>query len=416
MKLNGTFSPPGDKSISHRLALMSLLASGECQAANLAPGADVKSSLEAARVLGAAWQSRDGQVTIKGAAGRLVPKARLDCGNSGTTMRLLMGLLAGRNGQYVLDGDESLRKRPMERIAAPLRLMGADIVCSDGRCPVTIRGGRLHGLDYELPVASAQLKSAVLLAGLQAQGPTVVREKVPSRDHTEKMIALFGGSIEATPLGWLVQPSALRLPPAMYVPGDPSSAAFFLCAAAALPGSLVTAEGLLLNPTRTGFIEVLLRMGARLETQTVSEHPEPWGRVTATYSPDLTGCTVEAAEIPALVDEVPILALIATQARGTTIFKQVGELRVKETDRLTAMADGLTRLGAVAEVRGDDLTVQGPTPLSAPPELDSLGDHRLAMTFRLAGILADAHPHIHREDCLEISYPLFPQDLDRLLK
>ena len=416
MNLNGTFSPPGDKSISHRLALMSLLASGECRASNMAPGADVRSSLEAARLLGADWQAHEDIVMVKGAAGRLVKKARLDCGNSGTTMRLLMGLLSGRDGEYVLDGDESLRKRPMERIAAPLRLMGANIHCPDGRCPVTIRGGNLHGLEYELPVASAQLKSAVLLAGLQAHGPTIVREITPSRDHTEKMIDLFGGSIAVDPRGWLVRPSQLHLPPTMYVPGDPSSAAFFLCAAAVLPGSRVTAEGLLLNPTRTGFINVLRRMGAHLEVRTVSQHPEPWGRVTCAYSPELVGCTVEAAEVPALVDEVPILALIATQARGTTVFKQVGELRVKETDRLSAMAQGLALLGAKAEIQGDDLMVHGPIPLSAPPELDSLGDHRLAMTFRLAGVMAGARPRIHQEDCLQISYPLFPQDLDRLLK
>ena len=416
MNLNGTFSPPGDKSISHRLALMSLLAAGECLAANLAPGADVKSSLEAARVLGSDWQNQGGQILIKGAAGRLVPKAELDCGNSGTTMRLLMGLLAGHQGEYVLDGDESLRKRPMERIATPLRLMGADILCPDGRCPVTIRGGGLHGLDYELPVASAQLKSAVLLAGLQARGRTMVREKIPSRDHTEKMIASFGGSISGDAKGWLVQPSDLHLSPTMYVPGDPSSAAFFLCAAAVLPGSRVTAEGIMLNPTRTGFLNVLVRMGAQVEIETVSEHPEPWGRVTCTYSPELSGCTVEAKEIPTLVDEVPILALIATQARGATTFKQVGELRVKEADRLTAMAQGLTRLGAQAQVKGDDLIVQGPTPLSATPEMDSLGDHRLAMTFRLAGVLAGARFPIHHEDCVQISYPLFLQDLDRLLQ
>jgi 3-phosphoshikimate 1-carboxyvinyltransferase len=325
-----------------------------------------------------------------------------------------MGILAGGEGDYVLDGDASLRKRPMERVAAPLRQMGAEVRCEHGACPVRIKGGKLHGIDFELPVASAQLKSAVLLAGIQAEGRTLVRERMMSRDHTERLLRLMGASVSRTGDAWLVQRSSLTLPDLFRVPGDASSAAFFLCAAAIIPDSDVTAEGILLNPTRSGFLEVLTRMGARVEIERQGDDPEPWGLVQVRFSPGLIGCRIRAEEIPSLVDEVPILALVATQAHGTTIFEQVGELRVKESDRLAAIASQLTAMGANIIAERETLSVEGPTPLKAPSRLDAFGDHRIAMTLRVAGLLADAWPIIDSEDSIAISYPSFHHALAEL--
>jgi len=414
LSLQGTFSPPGDKSISHRLVLLSLLAGGTTRVANLSPGADVQTSLKAVGALGVEVRSQDGQVVMTGAQGRIKDRAAVDCGNSGTTMRLLMGLLAGRPGQYTLDGDHSLRRRPMERVAAPLRLMGAKVQCQAGKCPLTIVGGALKGIEYDLPRASAQLKSALLLAGLQASGPTLVKGLVHSRDHTEKLLALMGGQIREIEDGLRVAPSALSLPSSFRVPGDISSAAFFLCAAALIPGSQVRAEGILLNPTRTGFLDVLKRMGADLEVEVQGQTPEPWGRVRVGYSPDLAGVQIGPQEIPLLVDEVPILTLVASQARGETVFDEVGELRLKESDRLAAVASQLGLMGARIAVQGERMVIQGPTPLKAPARLDSLADHRLAMTLRLALVLAGSRGFIEGEDWARISYPGFHQDLKRL--
>ncbi|RJX34862.1 MAG: 3-phosphoshikimate 1-carboxyvinyltransferase [Desulfarculus sp.] len=415
MKLQGSFSPPGDKSISHRIGLLSLLAAGACRVSNYAPGQDCASTLAAVEALGGSVRRQNGELWLEGMGGRLKEQAYLDCGNSGTTMRLLMGLLAGVRGRFTLSGDESLSRRPMERVAAPLRRMGAAVECRDGRPPVRVIGGGLKGIAYHLPVASAQLKSAVLLAGLRAAGATTVLEPAPSRDHTERLLALCGADITGEAGIWRLEPSELTLPAALRVPGDASSAAFFLCAAAIIPGSEVTAEGVLLNPTRTGFLSVLARMGARVQVEEQGAEPEPWGRVRAAYSPELTGCRVTAGEIGLLVDEVPVLALAATQARGVAVFEQVGELRLKETDRLAALVSQLGALGARLRVRGEDLVVEGPTPLRAPEDLDSLGDHRMAMTLRLAGLLAGARPAIAGQECVAISYPGFAETLEALL-
>jgi 3-phosphoshikimate 1-carboxyvinyltransferase len=411
--LKGVFSPPGDKSISHRLALMSLLASGETKLTNFSPCADVRSSLNAVSLLGSEvrWEAA-GKLVIRGAEGRTVPEAAIDCGNSGTTMRLLMGVLAGRTGEFVLDGDESLRKRPMERVAVPLRIMGAEIETHGGKCPITVRGGNLRGIDYELPVASAQLKSAVLLAGIQAQGSTSVKEPVASRDHTERLLNLFGAQVLRPALR--VERSSLFLPAGFEVPGDASSAAFFLAAAAIIPGSEVTAEGVLLNPTRTGFLDVLQRMGAILEIQRHEGAAEPYGIVKARFSPELVACRVAAGEIPSLVDEVPILALVATQARGTTVFEGVGELKIKESDRLAAVASQLGQMGANIRTDEDTLFIEGPTPLRSVARLDAFHDHRIAMTLRLASVLADADPQIDGEASVDISYPGFHETLRAL--
>jgi 3-phosphoshikimate 1-carboxyvinyltransferase len=412
--LKGVFSPPGDKSISHRLALMSLLASGEVRLSNFSPCADVRSSLDAVTILGSQVRAAGDQVVIRGAQGRTVQNAKIDCGNSGTTMRLLMGILAGRTGEFILDGDESLRKRPMERVAVPLRSMGAEVLCTSGKCPITIRGGNLKGIDYNLPVASAQLKSAVLLAGIQAEGTTSVKEPILSRDHTERLLTLFGARVLGPDPALRVERAALVLPESLDVPGDASSAAFFLAGAAIIPGSEVTAEGVLLNTTRTGFLGVLNRMGALMEIQRLEGAAEPHGVVKAWYSPSLKACRVEAGEIPSLVDEVPILALVATQATGTTVFDGVGELKVKESDRLAAVASQLGLMGAKIKTEGDSLIVEGPTPLKPVARLDAFDDHRIAMTLRLAGVLADADPNIDGESSITISYPGFHETLREL--
>lgn len=416
MSLKGAFSAPGDKSMSHRIALVSILARGETRVSNIAPGEDVRSSLNAVKLLGSGVRDDRDTIVVTGAEGVISKRATVDCGNSGTTMRLLMGILAGRKGEFILDGDDSLRRRPMERVAAPLRSMGAHVTCQEGRCPVRIGGGALVGFEYKLPVASAQLKSAVLFAGIQAEGDTRVIEPVPSRDHTERLLALLGADISAAGNSILVRKSSLALPESFRVPGDASSAAFFICAACIMPGSDVTAENVLLNPTRTGFLNVLRRMGAQVEIVPQGNEPEPWGTVRARFSPDLIACRISAEEIPSLVDEVPILALVATRAEGTTVFDGVGELRVKESDRLAAVAEQLGLMSARLRIEGDSLLVDGPAELKAPPELRSFGDHRIAMMLRLAGLAAGAEPAIEGEDSTSISYPGFHDTLKGLLK
>lgn len=414
MGLDGVFAPPGDKSISHRMALIPILAGGRCELTNFSPCADVRSSLDAVKLLGIEVTSRDDTVIVTGAGGRIRDRARINCGNSGTTMRLLMGILAGRPGEFILDGDGSLRKRPMERVAIPLRLMGATVDCTEGKCPVRISGAMLHGIAYELPVASAQLKSAVLLAGVQADRATLVGEPAPSRDHTEKLLKLCGALINGEPSTWAVSKSDLTLPDSFHVPGDISSAAFFLCAGAIVPGSTVEAQAVMLNPTRTGFLAVLERMGAELVGETWDNSAEPYGMIRTRYSPDMRGCTIRPEEIPLLVDEVPILALVATQAKGMTVFQGVDELRIKESDRLAAVASQLGAMGAKIVAEADTLVVEGPTPLTCPDRLDSFGDHRIAMTLRLAATMVNANPIIDGEESTSVSYPGFHDTLREL--
>jgi 3-phosphoshikimate 1-carboxyvinyltransferase len=414
MTLKGRFFPPGDKSISHRLALMAVLADGACRVENLAPGKDVASSLAAAEKLGVGVEARDEGVRLTGAGGRVNSPVDIDCGNSGTTMRLIMGVLAGLEGEFRLTGDESLSRRPMERVAAPLRRMGADVAAEDGCAPIHIRGRPLSGATHDLPVASAQLKSALLLAGLNADGRTLVREPAVSRDHTERMIQSFGGDIGRMDGGWQVSPSRLTPPPHFRVPGDPSSAAFFLCGAAMTPASSVTAAGVLLNPTRIGFLGVLQNMRAQVDIRVLGDDPEPYGQVTVGYSPELTGVSVSALDAPGLIDEVPILALTAARARGRTVFHGVGELRVKESDRLQGVLDLVKAFGGRARAQGDDLIVDGPAEFTAVDFFNGRGDHRLVMAAAVAGAVAGRAPEIGGANAADISYPGFFNDLKAL--
>jgi 3-phosphoshikimate 1-carboxyvinyltransferase len=395
---------------------MSLIAEGEMLVQGLSDCEDVRTSLNIFKALGGKCEAEAKGLRFYGLGGKWAPPENLElpCNNSGTTIRLLMGLLAGKPGRYILDGDLQLRRRPMERVAEPLRLMGAKIETTLGRPPVQIEGQSLVGIEYKFSEASAQLKSAVLLAGLSAQGPTRVSEPHASRDHTERLIGYFGGDIEVQNLEMTVKPSRLTLRKFFVTPGDPSSAAFFLVAAAIVPGSRVTAQNLLLSRGRSGFLRVLDRMGAMVSLTMVSDTPEPTGDVTVTYNGPLVGTEVGAEDIPSLIDEVPILALAATKAQGRTVFRDVHELRVKETDRLMSIRHQLGALGARLNSEGDDLVIDGPTSFMLPGELDSGADHRLAMTLSVALKAAGAKVPILGRESIAVSYPEFDEHLAKL--
>lgn len=423
--LRGTVGVPGDKSLSHRAVLFSAMAQGVSRVSGVLDSADVRATVDAVNALGATADltvqpdgSLAGTVTGWGEGGPVSPSEPIDCGNSGTTARLLMGVLAGWPVQAVLTGDESLSSRPMRRVTEPLSQMGARFETSpEGTMPVTVHGtGALRPFGYASPVASAQVKTAVLLAGLRAAGGVSMTEPAPSRDHTERLLPAYGVAIKLDPSSnraSLCGPQMLQATD-ITVPGDPSSAAFLVAAALTVAGSDVQVTGVSLNPTRIGFVRVLERMGANLD---VAEGDlmgaEPAGTLTARFTPDLKATTVLASEVPSLVDEVPVLALVAATARGTTRFEGVEELRVKESDRLEAIVDGLSRLGVIVRSGADWLEVDGPARLEAA-SLDSLGDHRLAMTWALAGLLAHGPVDVARFEAVGVSYPGFVADLDTL--
>lgn len=422
--LRGALRVPGDKSVSHRAVLFAAMARGVSKLEGVLDSADVRSTLGAVHALGAGVQVMergDGSVDVTvsgwGPVGPTEPDAEIDCGNSGTTARLLMGVLAGWPVFATLTGDESLSRRPMSRVVMPLSEMGAEIATeAGGRLPARVFGGGLRAIDYESDIASAQVKTAVLLAGLRAQGRTAVTEPVLSRDHTERLLPAFGipvGRDEDVNVCWVDGPAvgtAANVP----VPGDPSSAAFVVGAAVLVPGSEVTVRGVDLNPTRTGFLRVLARMGADVEARvTGAAGAEPAGDIVAKGSPDLRATTVGAEEVPSLIDEVPLLAVVASRAAGTTRFEGVRELRVKESDRLTAVADGLARMGVRVRTGPDWLEIDGPAELAAA-ELDSLGDHRLAMAYAVAALAAAGPVAIEGFESVEVSYPRFVADLGAL--
>lgn len=421
--LSGGVTVPGDKSLSHRGVLFAAMSEGTSRITGVLDSEDVRASISAVRALGAevdVGRESDGSLSVTvagwGARGPTSPGEPVECGNSGTTARLLLGILAGWEIEATLTGDASLSRRPMNRVIGPLSTMGAHFVSHDGRLPVTVKGGGLAPIAYDSPVASAQVKTAVLLAGLRADGRTSVSEPAPSRDHTERLLPAFGvavGCDRPARTAWVDGP-AVPVAADFEVPGDPSSAAFIAAAALLVPGSRVALPGVALNPTRTGFLRVLERMGARIEAQ--EGRPagsEPVGTVQVAHTPSLHGTTVAAEEIPSLVDEVPVLALVATQASGTTRFCGVGELRVKESDRLGAMVEGLGALGARVDVDGDDLLVRGPGRLTGA-RLDSRGDHRLAMVWALAGLAAGSAVTVEGFEAVNVSYPGFAGDVSRL--
>lgn len=426
--LSGAVRVPGDKSISHRSVLFSAMAEGTSHVSGVLDSADVRSSIGAVRALGAEANlekqpdgSLAGDIRGWGGLGPSQPEGAIDCGNSGTTVRLLMGVLAPWDITVELTGDDSLRRRPMRRIAAPLELMGARFAPEGATTlPLSITGTRgLAAISYDSPVASAQLKTAILLAGIFAAGTTSVREPAPSRNHTELMLPGFGVDVEAAPGEASVAGGQSLHACDVDVPGDPSSAAFMACAAALRPDSAIDIENVSLNEARIGFARVLERMGADITLKpTGSAGEEPCGTISVSYVEHLRSCEVVGHEIASLVDEIPVLALVAAHAEGTTVFHEVGELRVKETDRFAAILEGLSKLGVRAWAEGDDLHIEGKPGLVVPEGLvfDSLGDHRLAMTWSLVGFTG-AHPvSIHDFEAVRVSYPGFRADIERLAK
>jgi 3-phosphoshikimate 1-carboxyvinyltransferase len=409
---------PGDKSISHRSAMFAALSDGACRLRNYLPGEDCLGTLRVLRQLGVKIESLSPtEHIVHGLRGRFTePQDDLDCGNSGTTMRLMSGLLAAQPFRCRLTGDASLSRRPMRRIMEPLQQMGAvfEAEGEDGCPPLVIRGtAGLKPLAYRLPVPSAQVKSAILLAGLFADGITTVDQPVPTRDHTERLLEYFG--VPVTREGTSVSVRGGTLPRArdVDVPGDVSSAAFWLVAAATQPGSSVRVSNLGLNPTRTGILAVLLRMGAKLREEEQTRGPgEPCGRIEI-VGRALRGTEIGGAEIPNVIDELPVLAVAGALAGGTTVIKDAAELRVKESDRLAVVARHLTAMGADVTEHPDGLEIRGGRPLHGA-RLASHGDHRIAMAFAIAGLFADGETVIENASCVETSYPGFAGQLERI--
>jgi 3-phosphoshikimate 1-carboxyvinyltransferase len=413
-RLCGVLDPPGDKSISHRALILGGLAEGTTVVENLNPGADCASTAACLQVLGIDLDARGDAVRIEGGGQRLhQPDRVLDCGNSGTTLRILSGPLAAQPFLSTLTGDDSLRRRPVDRVIEPLRRMGAGLTASDGDRfpPLEIRGGPLRGITHVLTVPSAQVASCVMLAGLSAEGETSVEIPGPARDHTEQMLPAFGIVPEVAPLEQggrrvTVQGPARLRATRLRVPADFSAAAFFLAAAAALPGSEVTVRGVNLNPTRTGLLDVLAAMGAEIRIDAErTEGGEPSGDVSVRARGKLQGFDVPAAWLPRLVDEVPAWAVAAAAAEGTSRIAGAGELRVKESDRLHALADGLTRLGVRARETADGLAIDGGR--IGGGLVPSHGDHRVAMAFAVLGALAEQPVTVADTGSIATSFPGF---------
>ncbi|QEC48627.1 3-phosphoshikimate 1-carboxyvinyltransferase [Baekduia soli] len=422
-RLRGSVTPPSDKSISHRAAILGAMASEPVRVRNYLHAEDTVSSLEAMRALGALVTIDADEVVIRGTGLRETGEADgpIDVGNAGTLMRLLPGWLAGQEGRsYTLDGDASIRRRPVDRIAEPLRRMGAVIDATDGRLPpFTVHGTRLTAIDYELPVASAQVKSCVLLAGLMAEGATTVVEPVPSRDHTERMLAGAGVTVHRDGARITVSGVDELTPEDLVVPGDPSSAAFMIAAAVLVPGSRITVRATGTNWTRTGFLRILQRMGGivvgDLEDAPGDAVPghEPLGDLEVAHGP-LIGTVVEAGEVPLAIDELPLVALLGCFAEGETVVRGAQELRLKESDRIATVVDGLRALGGELEATDDGFVVTGTGGLRGGT-IGSHGDHRLAMLGAVAGLASSDGVTVDGMEAAAVSYPTFTDDLARLL-
>lgn len=415
--LKGTITVPGDKSISHRSIMFGAIAKGTTTVDGFLLGDDCLSTIDCFRKLGVDITLNDTNVTIKsdGMDAWQEPTDILYTGNSGTTTRLMLGLLAGSNVHAVLNGDASIGKRPMKRVINPLREMNAHITGrADGQyTPLAVKGKTLTPIDYTMPVASAQVKSAILLAALNADGTTIIREEEPSRDHTERMLRQFGATITSED-GVITFKGGQKLSAThVSVPGDISSAAFFLVAGALANDSEITLHNVGLNPTRTGIIEALEAMGANM-TITVDDEAaaEPTGTIVVKTS-SLQASTIGGAVIPRLIDEIPIIALLATQANGQTIIKDAEELKVKETNRIEAVVAELSKLGANIIATDDGMIIEGPTPLHGA-SLRTYGDHRIGMMGAVAALITDGAVELDDADCIAVSYPTFFSDLQKL--
>lgn len=420
--MNGRLRLPGDKSISHRAALIAALARGKSEISNFSTAADCASTLGCLRSLGVSIEHKDVKIIFAGSQELVAPREPLDCGNSGSTLRILAGVLAGYDFTAELVGDESLSSRPMRRIIEPLELMGARIESSDGKAPLRVHGtGRPVPITYTLPVASAQVKSAILFAGLNAEGRTTVIETTQSRDHTERLFNGFGVSVTTnSDLSVTLDGPARFTGGAITIPGDVSSAAYFVAAAMLLSGSQLTIERVGLNPTRAAFLSVLNSWGADIETTDVQfERNEPSGTINVRGG--ITGNTEESKRtlgqsmIPSLIDELPLLAVVGSQIDGGIQIRDAGELRLKESDRLATTAVNLRAMGAEVEEFPDGLAVSGPTQLHGAL-LDSHGDHRIAMAFAVAALLAKGETEITDAECVAISFPEFFRLLESLAR
>lgn len=410
----GSLRMPGDKSISHRYAMLGAIANGRTRLANFSTGEDCASTLACIRALGCEVTRHDGIVEIEGAGTNLrAPSTPLDCGNSGSTMRMLSGILAGQDFTSEMYGDSSLSRRPMRRVIEPLIAMGAKIESKDGLPPLRISGGQLSAIDYRLPVPSAQVKSAILLAGLYAQGETAVEEPFRTRDHTEIALRAFGADVVRLRNRITIRGGQPLKGIEAEVPGDLSSAAFFLCAAALFPESNVVIDGLGMNPTRAVLLDVLTSMGARTRVIQLQEvNGELVGMVTVEAG-ELRGAEISGAVTAAVIDEIPVLAAIAPYTKDGITIRDAQELRVKESDRLAAVAENLRAMGATVEEHEDGLSIPGQQQLRGA-EIQSHGDHRIAMAFAVAGLRAEGETRIHGANCACISFPEYFQLLQQL--
>ena len=423
-RIDGVATPPGDKSISHRALILNTIAHGTAHVSNLCEGDDRTSILRCLRGLDASIRKHSScptneaeecfEVHGQGPEGLSEPATVLNAGNSGTTIRLLTGLLAGQPFFSVITGDHSLRRRPMDRVVRPLTKMGATVMgrSENSHPPLAIRGGGLRGIDYTLPVASAQLKTSIIIAGLHADGETTVHEPAASRDHAERMAKAMGADLKVQGLSISVRPSKLSSLD-VRVPGDISAAAFWLVAACCHPDARIRVTGVGINPSRTGVLDVLNRMGARISMENVREEGgEPSADLVAESS-DLEGTEICGDIIPRVIDELPVLALAASFAKGTTVISDAQELRVKESDRIQSTVDGLSRLGARIEELPDGMVIHGGGGLTGA-ECHSFGDHRIAMTMGIAGLLAKGETVVEEAQAAHVSYPSFWDTLTEL--
>ncbi len=417
-RLQGEVRVPGDKSISHRAVMFSSLAEGNTIIEGFLPGDDCLSTISCFRRMGIAITQEGERVIVEGRGwdGLREPSGFLDVGNSGTTIRLMMGILSTQPFFSVLIGDDSIAKRPMDRVAVPLREMGALI---DGReggrfTPLALRGGSLKGIRYQLPVASAQVKSALLLAGLRAEGEIVIDQPALSRDHTERMLQAFGAKLHQEGMSLSIKGGqTLKSPGNIQIPGDVSSAAFLMAAAAMIPGSEVKVRDVGINPTRSGIIDVLKQMGAEVKVENLREiNSEPLADVTV-KSGDLRGMIIEGDMIPRLIDEIPVIAVLATRAEGETVIRDARELKVKESNRIETMVNELRKMGADIEPTDDGMVIRGKKKLRGAV-CRSYGDHRVGMSMAVASLVADGETTIEGTDCITVSFPGFFDILNRL--
>lgn len=413
--IKGRLRVPGDKSISHRAVMFGSIANGTTNITGFLTGADCISTISIFKKMGIDIELDNTFVKVhgKGLYGLTCPHEILDCGNSGTTTRLVSGILSAQNFTSVLTGDKSIQKRPMNRIITPLSMMGADIESNDGFAPLTITGSKLHGIEYNSPVASAQVKSAILLAGLYASSPNTVTEPAKSRDHTELMLKKFGANLTSTKTSVTINPCSELFANDIDVPSDISSAAFFMAAAILVPNSELILENVGINPTRDGIIKVLKDMGANIEIINQTDSFEPVADIKVAYS-KLHATCIGGDIIPTLIDELPLLAALASLADGTTVIKDALELKVKESNRIRVMCEELSKLGVDVIETEDGMEIKGADNLKGNVTIATHDDHRIAMTFAVLNLISEGEIRLDNKNCVEISYPEFFNDLNKV--